>query len=185
METYVTTFLIIGITVLAVLTVSVFAWGLLQPNPHPEVVPVSNVIAYKDEKVGITKTYYINFRVACKNAPAKVTSYTLNFVYPFGRNAKYELRAYGSGMGTYYDSRRRMIISVYLYPASNQVCDSNSLNKGRDMVITVRIMSAWGYWNQYVAWINLESIVMQGELASGGKWRAIITLPDKILNIGD
>ena len=186
-ETYVSTFLIIGITILAVLTISLVAWSILRPNPHPEVLPVSNVIVYKKyERTSsyVRKTYYINFRAVCKNIPATIDEYDIGLIKPNGKPSNYIVHAnrYGSGVAPYYYYSN---IRVMIKPASSVICGSKDLNKGRDVVLILQL-TGYNYYgaSYYVTRTHPKYIIMKGHLASGGKWSAIINIPDEVFNIG-
>jgi hypothetical protein len=182
MNVPVSVILVLMVVVAAVTSLGYYAWTHLQSNPHPEDIPVSNVIPFRrDTKNSVT--YYINFRVVCKNIPLRITDYYVQVVLWDGSTKTYHISPNSNGYGTTVDWSKNLYLSVSINPASVNICTEKDYNKGKDMVMTVAI-SYTGTGTVPMENLHLNYVRFSGKLATGTPCSGTIYLPESSFNIG-
>ena len=183
MEVPLSTFLVILVVIAAVSSLTYYAINYLEPNNHPETLTVSNVIPFRQDSER-TITYYINFRLGCKNQPATLTDYVVGVVLGNGNSRDYKADVHADGSGYVSSRSDRIVITIKINPAGRTVCNEDDYNKGKDMTVTVEIH--YYYSGNPPSWFKntqLTHVTLEGTLPSGRTWRAIIYLPENQFNI--
>lgn len=184
LETVITIAFLLIIIFAVVLSLSYFAWRYLQPNTFPTRLIISDVIPFRDMNSN-TITYYVDFRLGCKNIPAIVTKYDVNFLLGNGKPSNYIIKAskvYANG--TFINKTNGLIIYAGLTPSTTNVCTSNEINKGRDFALVISIEYNKTSPPSWFKNTTLNYVILEGKLVNGEDWKAIIYLPKDSFNVG-